>query len=168
MSSETEDVGTPMTALRAVGPLVGIVVGIALLWPTFAYLRDSEANRATMVVVALVTGVAGVFFLFWTVNRLVDWLPERFGEGLRPYVFIGPALVILSVFLVYPVINTVIISFRDARSEGFVGLDNYEFVFTDDSMLRSLRNTAGWIVLVPLVAVLRMARSMLSSVKTNL
>jgi alpha-glucoside transport system permease protein len=34
-----------------------------------------------------------------------------------------------------------------------VGLDNYRFVFTDESMRRSLRNTAGWIVFVPLVAV---------------
>ena len=34
-----------------------------------------------------------------------------------------------------------------------VGLDNYRFAFTDESMLRSMRNTAVWIVLVPLVAV---------------
>ena len=50
---------------------------------------------------------------------------------------------ILSVFLIYPVINTIILSFKDATGQEFVGLDNYEFVFTDDSMLRSLRNTAG-------------------------
>ena len=56
-------------------------------------------------------------------------------------------------FLVYPVINTILISFKDAQGQDFVGLDNYEFVFTDESMLRSIRNTAGWIVLVPLVAV---------------
>jgi alpha-glucoside transport system permease protein len=68
-------------------------------------------------------------------------------------VFVGPALVILAVFLVYPVVNTIIISFGDRQGEGFVGLDNYEFVFTDESMLRSIRNTLGWIVFVPLVAV---------------
>jgi alpha-glucoside transport system permease protein len=61
--------------------------------------------------------------------------------------------VILSVFLVYPVVNTILISFKDAQSQHFVGLDNYRFVFTDDSMLRAIRNTVGWIVLVPLVAV---------------
>ena len=65
----------------------------------------------------------------------------------------GPALVILAVFLVYPVFNTIFISFENSNSTEFVGLDNYKFVFTDADMLRSIRNTAGWLVLVPLVAV---------------
>ena len=65
----------------------------------------------------------------------------------------GPALVILSVFLVYPVFNTILISLKDSRGQNFVGLDNFRFVFTDPSMLRSIRNTVGWMVLVPLVAV---------------
>jgi alpha-glucoside transport system permease protein len=86
-------------------------------------------------------------------NRAVNWLPERFREGVRPYVFVGPTLVLLTVFLIYPVINTIVISFKDAGSKRFVGLENYRFVFTDESMLRSLRNTAGWVILVPLVAV---------------
>ena len=52
--------------------------------------------------------------------------------------FVGPAVVILSVFLVYPVINTILISFKDAHGpRSFVGFDNYKFVFTDESMLRS-------------------------------
>src|SRR5439155_7012407 len=86
-------------------------------------------------------------------DQLVNWLPARSRESFRPYVFVGPALVILTVFLVYPVINTIIVSFKDANSSGFVGLDNYRFVFSDPSMLRSIRNTAMWIVLVPLIAV---------------
>ena len=76
-----------------------------------------------------------MFFLFWGMNKVVDWLPAGFREGVRPYVFVGPALVILSVFLVYPVFNTILISFKDARGQNFVGLDNYKFVFTDPSML---------------------------------
>jgi alpha-glucoside transport system permease protein len=44
-------------------------------------------------------------------------------------------------------------AFKDARSEAFVGLDNFKFVFNDESMLRSIRNTVGWIVIVPAVAV---------------
>jgi alpha-glucoside transport system permease protein len=61
--------------------------------------------------------------------------------------------VILAVLLVYPVINTIIISFGGRQpGSGFVGFDNYEFVFTDDSMRRALRNTLGWIVIVPVVA----------------
>jgi alpha-glucoside transport system permease protein len=97
--------------------------------------------------------VGGVFFLFWAMNRAIDWLPLRFREGVRPYVFVGPALVILAVFLVYPVINTILTSFKSSNSQSFVGLDNFKFVFKDDSMLKSIRNTVGWIVVVPTVAV---------------
>ena len=78
-------------------------------------------------------------------NRIVDLLSERFRETIRPYVFVGPALVILAVFLVYPVFNTIFISFENSTSTEFVGLDNYKFVFTDVSMLRSIRNTVGWL-----------------------
>jgi alpha-glucoside transport system permease protein len=94
-----------------------------------------------VVGVALLLGVVGVFFLFWAMNRLADLLPARVREGVRPYIFVGPALVLLGVFLVYPVFNTILISFKDGISREFVGLDNYTFVFTDDDMLRALRNT---------------------------
>lgn len=129
------------------------VVGVGLLWVTFGFMRDSAANRLLVVSAAIVVGTGGVFFLYWAMNRVVDWLPDRSREGVRPYVFVGPALVLLSVFLVYPVVNTILISLRDARGDEFIGLDNYRFVFTDDSMMRSIRNTVGWIVVVPLAGV---------------
>jgi alpha-glucoside transport system permease protein len=157
-----EAVAEPRPAGRAIGVFVLRLfsavaiplVAFALLWVTFDYLRDENANRVIVVGVALVVGVAGVFFLYWGANRVVDYLPERVREGVRPYVFVGPCLVILAVFLVYPVINTILISFKDARSESFVGLDNFRFVFTDHDMLIAIRNTAAWIVLVPLFCVI--------------
>jgi alpha-glucoside transport system permease protein len=100
-----------------------------------------------------VVGVGGVLFLYWAMNRAVDALPARFREGVRPYVFVGPALVILGVFLVYPVINTIMIAFKDAQGEHFVGLDNFRFLFTDPNMLTAIRNTFGWIILVTIFAV---------------
>ena len=146
----------PSTGARAmrVLPVVAVVVVAVVLAPwSFNFLRDSEASRLLVVAVAIAIGVGGVFFMSWAMDRIVDWLPGRWSETMRPYVFIGPALVTLTVFLVYPVINTVISSFKDANGSHFVGLDNYRFVFTDESMLRSIRNTAGWVILVPLFAV---------------
>ena len=141
------------TGLRLVLALIAIGL-FAVAWSSaYSIMKDDDASRILVVGVALLVGVVGVFFVFWAMDKIVDALPERFREGVRPYVFIGPAVVTLSVFLVYPVLSTLLNSFRDAQSQDFVGFDNYEFVFTDESMLRSLRNTAGWIIIVPLVAV---------------
>jgi alpha-glucoside transport system permease protein len=139
--------------LRLLTALAIPIAAFGLLWATFDFLRNADANRFLVVGVAIVVGVGGVFFLYWAMNRIVDLLPERYREGVRPYVFVGPALVILGVFLVYPVINTLLISLRDAHGEGFVGLDNFKFVFADESMLRAIRNTLGWTLVVPAVAV---------------
>jgi alpha-glucoside transport system permease protein len=161
-SSATEpDAGLPpktagtalwLTLLRIAGAVAIPIVAFFAMWATFDFLRSEDANRVIVVLVAVVVGVFGVFFLYWGMNKAVDLLPVRYREGIRPWIFVGPCLVILSVFLVYPVINTILISLKDAFGEEFVGLDNYAFVFSDDSMLRSIRNTLGWIVIVPLFA----------------
>ena len=139
--------------MRVVGALVVPVVAFVVLWQSFDFLRDADANRFVVMGVAIAVGVGGVFALFWGMDRMVSLLPRAYRESVRPYVYVGPALVILSVFLIYPVVNTFLISFKDAAGQEYIGLDNYEFVFTNDSMLRSIRNTGLWIVLVPLVAV---------------
>jgi alpha-glucoside transport system permease protein len=156
-SGEGEPTPPDERARRSPRRLVALAIGAAaaiILFPlAFSYLRDPDANRVGVVALAIVVGVGGVFLLFWVLNRAVDFLPARFRETIRPYVFVGPALVLLLVFLVYPVFNTIFISLRNSSSTEFVGLDNYRFVFTDAGMLRSIRNTAGWLVLVPIVAV---------------
>jgi alpha-glucoside transport system permease protein len=140
-------------ALRLFAAIVVPIGMFAVLWWTFDYLRDERANRFIVVGVAIAVGVGGVFLLYWAMNKAVDLFPARIREGVRPYVFVGPCLVILAVFLVYPVINTVLISFKDINSQEWVGLENFKFVFTDPDMLTAMRNTAGWIILVPLFAV---------------
>jgi len=139
--------------LRLLSALLIPVVGFTVMWAAFDFLRDENANRILIVVIAIVVGVGGVLFLYWAMNRAVDALPARFREGVRPYVFVGPALVILGVFLVYPVISTILTAFKDAQGENFVGLDNFRFVFTDPNMLTAIRNTFGWIILVTIFAV---------------
>jgi alpha-glucoside transport system permease protein len=133
--------------------VVGAIVARAVLWQTLDYMTDTDSNRLGVIVVALVLGVGGIFVLFWAMDRLVNLLPRDVSERVRPYVYVGPALVILAVFLIYPVINTIILSFKDNIGQDFVGLDNFKFVFTDPSMRRSIRNTLLWIVMVPLCAV---------------
>jgi alpha-glucoside transport system permease protein len=68
-------------------------------------------------------------------------------EKLFAWLWIGPALAFVVVFLVYPVISTVIGSFQNFDSSEFVGLQNYTQIFTDRNMLIVLRNNLIWLVL---------------------
>jgi alpha-glucoside transport system permease protein len=107
----------------------------------------------TSALVAIVLGVGGVLVLFWGLNFVVDRLPQRAGTLLRPYVFIGPALVVVGVFLLYPTILTIQQSFYGRFSDDFVGLDNYEYLVTSPAVRDSMINNLLWIIVVPAGAV---------------
>ncbi len=64
----------------------------------------------------------------------------------RPWLWLAPALGFIGVFLVYPALYTIWLSARDARAEGFVGLQNYAFVLTNREMLLAFRNNLIWLV----------------------
>jgi alpha-glucoside transport system permease protein len=106
-----------------------------------------------VAVVAILIGVVGVFAMFTLVDVGIKRLPDKIGRAVQPYAWAGPAIVVLAIYLVYPAVNTVQLSFYDATGDNYVGLVNYEYVFTDPAMLRSLRNTLFWIFIVPAAAV---------------
>ena len=101
-------------------------------------------------VLAIALGVGGSILLFWLLNTLVERLPKRIAERLRPYAFIGPAIVMVTIFLVYPALRSVRDSFYDDRSESFVGLDNYRQLIDDTSVRSTLINNVLWVVFVPI------------------
>ena len=70
---------------------------------------------------------------------------------LAPWVWLIPALFFLGVFLVYPVVETVRISFMDASSKELVGLSNYRHVFTQGDTQRALLNNLLWLFLFGVV-----------------
>jgi len=63
--------------------------------------------------------------------------------------FLGPALILLGVWIVYPTIRTIIRSFFDRSGDEFVGLNNYQTLFEDDTLLTALRNNLLWLLIVP-------------------
>ncbi|MBE5057230.1 sugar ABC transporter permease [Pseudoflavonifractor sp. DSM 107456] len=68
------------------------------------------------------------------------------GTGLVPYLLVGPAMLLLLIFVFYPLVNLVYLSFFDynlIREKTFVGLKNYEVLFfVKTDFLDALRNTA--------------------------
>jgi alpha-glucoside transport system permease protein len=63
--------------------------------------------------------------------------------------FLAPALIFLGVWIVYPTIRTIIRSFYDREGDSFVGLDNYETLFTDDTLRTAITNNFLWLLVVP-------------------
>ena len=103
--------------------------------------------------IAVVAGVGGTVVLFWAMNKAVEALPEVWENRLKPYVFIGPALIVVTLFLVYPAFRTIFISFYDDRSENFVGVDNYTLLFTDPGLRMAITNNLLWVLVVPAACV---------------
>ena len=68
------------------------------------------------------------------------------GTGLVPYLLVGPAMLLLLIFVFYPLVNLVYLSFFDynlIREKTLVGLKNYEVLFfVKTDFLDALRNTA--------------------------
>jgi alpha-glucoside transport system permease protein len=63
--------------------------------------------------------------------------------------FLAPAFVLLGIWIVYPMIHTVVRSFFDRSGDEFVGLDNYREIFTADTLVTAIKNNALWVLVVP-------------------
>jgi alpha-glucoside transport system permease protein len=104
---------------------------------------DQFIAKLLLAAIALLVGVGGIWLLFTGASSLVERLPPRIRDGILPWVFITPALLLLSIYLVYPAIVTVIGSFQDKK--GAFTLDNWASLATGP-FLEILRNNAIWLV----------------------
>ncbi len=133
--------------------VVSALAYLALRW-SFGFMRSDDVPKVATMLVAIVVGVVGAWMLFWILNNLVSSIPgERLREFLQPFAFVGPALLLLFIFQIYPTVNTILISFLDDNSEEFVGLKNYLFAFTTEDLLTAFRNNVWWLVIVTSVTV---------------
>ena len=110
----------------------------------------------------IIVGVGGCVVYYWGANKLLDLaFPSRGVSGaaavdnlrrqglIRPWLFVGPAMLIVTVYLVYPVIETLRLSFMDRGGQNFVGLANYSWAFGDREFRNSIFNNLLWLAVVP-------------------
>jgi alpha-glucoside transport system permease protein len=109
-------------------------------------MSTGEKLLQMSIAIGLFIGVVGIVLV------LADRVKSRRGEVLQTTAFVLPAVVMVGFGLLYPAINTVWESFRNAASTQYVGLHNYHHVFTDHDELIVLRNTALWVVVTPVAA----------------
>ena len=116
------------------------------------------AAQIFSAIIVIVVGVGGCVAYFWGANKLLDLIfPSRGVNGaaaidnlrrqglIRPWLFLGPALLILTVYLIYPVVETLWLSFHDRAGENFVGFANYAWAFGDREFRKSIFNNLLWL-----------------------
>ena len=99
--------------------------------------------KLTVMAIALVIGVGGVWLLYTGLDGAVDLLPGGWRERIRPYVFLGPAMAMLAVFLVIPVVVTILASLTEDGG----AVANWGAVLTSPEMWLAFRNNVIWLVL---------------------
>jgi alpha-glucoside transport system permease protein len=110
-------------------------------------LRNGQGDqffaKLLLAAIALLVGVGGIWLLFTTAATIVERFPPKLRDRIIPWVFIAPALVLLSIYLVYPAVATVIRSFFDQK--GVFTLANWESLGKGE-FLEILRNNIIWLV----------------------
>ena len=112
------------------------------------------AQRLLMAVIAVVGVPAVTCGYIVLVEKLLVFLPDKRRRTARPWLWIAPAALFLIVFLVYPTIQTIILSTYNADSTHFIGLANYQVLIHDQAFLLALRNNLIWLVVFTSVTVL--------------
>jgi alpha-glucoside transport system permease protein len=103
--------------------------------------------------VAVSIGIAASYGLYWLLNFLINLLPQNILKKVQWAAFISPAMVLVTLVLLIPIIQTFFWSFTDKRANNFVGLDNYVSLFSDPRFLSVLLNNFLWVLVVPAITV---------------
>jgi alpha-glucoside transport system permease protein len=110
----------------------------------------------------VIVGVFGCVLYFYLSNIALDKAFPAYGidaganintaNAIRPWLFLFPAVLLLGVYMVYPVIQSIIYSFRGPRGIEYVGLDNWRWLLGDEKFAESMFNNLLWLVFVPAMA----------------
>ncbi|MDT0683867.1 sugar ABC transporter permease [Roseicyclus sp. F158] len=119
-------------------------------------------NPALQGVIIVVLAVAVCVGYFWSSNQILDRVifpakGEKAGQNInranmvRPWLFLFPALLVLGVYLAYPVVETMRLSLTQRVGSGyeFVGFDNYVQMWNEPKFREALLNNMLWLVVVP-------------------
>ena len=77
-----------------------------------------------------------------------------------PYLFLAPALVLLGVFVIYPIIAVIYYSFTDydiIQPPVWIGLENFQNLFADETFWLALTHSIIYLLVTPILIVLSIA-----------
>jgi alpha-glucoside transport system permease protein len=122
------------------------VVTVYVMIKGFIFLRDGNAPQYIIALVAIIWGVGGVALIYYITNWLIEKMPPKWTSKLQPFLFVGPAVAILSWYMAIPTVRTFILSLKDRTGVTFVGFENYIAVFSQRIMTIAFRNNLLWIL----------------------
>ena len=105
---------------------------------------------------AVIAGIAITALIYFLLNLLIHRLPERIKRKVEPYVFIGPVLVLIGLFVIWPTLQSIRLSFMEEEIDGsttWVGFQNFKDLFAEDYFASMLINNLMWIAIVPILTV---------------
>jgi alpha-glucoside transport system permease protein len=123
-------------------------------------------HPAVLGLITIVIGVGGCVGYFYGANVFLDKVlfpasGPKAGRNInranmiRPWIFLGPAILALGLYLAYPVVATFILSFQErlpGNARAFVGFENYTKMFTEPKFAEAMFNNVLWLTVVPAAA----------------
>ena len=111
-------------------------------------VADTTAAKVTQMLAAILmfTAVMGIILF------LAGLAKGRRSDRVVAYAYLAPTLLMVLVGLIYPGLRTIYQSFFDAAGDAFIGLGNYQTIFSETDQLTVLRNTFFWVLVTPFVA----------------
>ncbi len=123
-------------------------------------------HPAVLGLITIVIGVGGCVGYFYGANVFLDKVlfpasGPKAGRNInranmiRPWIFLGPAILALGLYLAYPVVATFIMSFQErlpGNARAFVGLENYTKMFAEPKFAEAMFNNVLWLTVVPAAA----------------
>lgn len=106
-------------------------------------MEQDLVQQGLYALATVAIALAGFVVYYWGSNRLLDWSlatnasmshetitrRDRLRSRIRPWIFVVPALILLGVYLVYPVFETFRLSLYDRLGQDFIAFENYHWAF---------------------------------------
>ena len=107
------------------------------------------------LLICVLIGIFVCFAYFHLTNLLLDFFSKKTSKksindsSIRAIIFIAPGFIVLLIFILYPVFETVRLSFYDKYGRDFVGISNYIWAIQNPEFKRAILNNLGWLLIVP-------------------
>jgi alpha-glucoside transport system permease protein len=110
-------------------------------------------ERIITAIIAVIGVPAVLVAYIWGTEHLLRIFPEKAKPRIRPWLWMLPALGFLGLFLLYPMIGTIIASLQNTAGTAWVGVDNFAWFIGSNDALIALKNNVLWLIFLTLFTV---------------